>query len=1502
MYRKYANYSISTSTLPADLIQSKLDPLVYLYEPSTKPKSLFSTPYDNIINAIDEPVAHMNVNINTLSSISYGNYKIPMKLHTIQDNLLHISNYQASQQELDKAAEMADDKELKPVNLEYIKNISKTLHTKMTDLIYEQHRSLFATHQSQRKIIPNYEFKIDLLDSAPPRIFIPQYPLSESQRLTVIKQTQQNIKSGLFIPNRTSVHNVPMIVISKKGGRQRLAYALQLLNKWTKSIPSYIPTYQYIFEKIRGRGLYSVTDLKNFFECIKLRKSDQHLVHVTTPLGEYNLTAGTYGYKNISAMAQDISNSIVRPFPNAVAFVDDIVMKHAPDASHQQLYDDISSLLQRMSDVGVLCNPEKTWFFVEEIEYLGYIFNQLGTMPRPEYIQKVIDFKTPTKAKDVKSFLAVINYISRYVYKFAELAREINILTHQSVKWNWTEAHTKIFNQIKERVKNVKILTHPTPDGPFLVQTDASRYAISGVLYQKQYNHELKQYRWELIEFYSKSLDKHLIDKPIQVKECLAVTHALNHWKHFLLRKLFYVDTDHKNLVYLYDSDEMKASGMKKKQLFITMRYAIAQFHFKIAHIAGSKIPFADYLSRDGNSNYRKMNINLIQPKFNNKHRHASEIQYINTINYMQYIRDNNVNYPPSINHFQSDKFDQACYDACQDSINYLDTVKRHIVEKSIKQEKHKYEDVNMHHRWLAQDKINLTKDQINHIKSDTASNTYINIINSNIPQKSQFITLDCPSDSAAIDNLNILETLQHINEPTESINVLQRKRKAKKAVSFDLRTQTQTKLKDYKPELKPLKSPLKSSRKSKLNRKLPYSLIELIRNYKINNLRNVDKHINNELDKALYNRLRLQTFNLKARSVEQINQIYNEFINELDENNPNYNTDNKGRRTGTRIRKKPKSFYDTYREEQDQLKQKRQQKKGNKSKSVEPQQPSSQGEIHSKESKFHLTPGKADEIFKSLFSDLFYFRRLDSLLSPVKLRIAQLNDPIASTIIDYVTGKIGLRSRPISNLYLYYRKIFNLLVTNQFYISENNLLYLKKNGKYPHNRIVIPIELIPIALTYIHKSEHFNHPGITQTRKIIESKFFWYGYSSDVTKFVSECDECQLGKGHKHHRYGKLQPLTTQHHNQCVHLDFLGPIHKSLSILVMVDNYTGYTMLVPTHGQTTLDVIRALWNVWRPIHGLPHQLITDRGKGFISALNMKLYDIFGIRKLFTSSYHPETNAKAERVVQEVKKAYRMINVSLNGEITDNKNIKEVVNEIKMLLPSIQFSINQKLKIFSPVSPNMLLFGKQLNDTIDCHNTMKDLNHLLRTKQHQAAYNIIKQLNKSLKIIQSMHDHNYKKYVYIMKKNYDKTKLDRTLQIGDKVMYYVGDRAHTNKKLRPRYTGPFTVRKIISKNAVQLLNDETHETMVCHVKMLKLYHKQYFTPENQYRLTLKHKQRLDKISKQTELYQPQQQREQRNINKKKMKKSSKQRHQQQHHKSEDDLDYESVRENLFDSS
>ena len=79
-------------------------------------------------------------------------------------------------------------------------------------------------------------------------------------------------------------------------------------------------------------------------------------------------------------------------------------------------------------------------------------------------------------------------------------------------------------------------------------------------------------------------------------KEILAVLHALETWKHYLLGTPFILRMDHQSLKYF-----MTQTKLSDKQ----MRWAnfLSQFNFHIAHIAGKHNQVADALSRRPRAN-----------------------------------------------------------------------------------------------------------------------------------------------------------------------------------------------------------------------------------------------------------------------------------------------------------------------------------------------------------------------------------------------------------------------------------------------------------------------------------------------------------------------------------------------------------------------------------------------------------------------------------------------------------------------------------------------------------------------------------------------------------------------------------------------------------------------------------------------------------------------------------------------------------------------------------
>src|SRR5258707_11910384 len=96
----------------------------------------------------------------------------------------------------------------------------------------------------------------------------------------------------------------------------------------------------------------------------------------------------------------------------------------------------------------------------------------------------------------------------------------------------------------------------------------------------------------------------------------------------------------------------------------------------------------------------------------------------------------------------------------------------------------------------------------------------------------------------------------------------------------------------------------------------------------------------------------------------------------------------------------------------------------------------------------------------------------------------------------------------------------------------------------------------------------------------------------------------------------------------------------------MVVDHLSKQIHAIPT--VTSLDSTRVAWlfleHVWRH-HGLPEEVISDRGPTFVSNFSRDLATLLGVKLTLSTSYHPQTNGQTECVNQEIE-AYLRVFVS----------------------------------------------------------------------------------------------------------------------------------------------------------------------------------------------------------------------------------------------------------------
>ena len=88
----------------------------------------------------------------------------------------------------------------------------------------------------------------------------------------------------------------------------------------------------------------------------------------------------------------------------------------------------------------------------------------------------------------MRQFVGFVGYYRRFVKNFAELAEPLVALTRKGAPFVWTNEQQTAFDALKACAP---ILGFPTEEGRFILDTDASLFAVGGVLNQIQNEEEV---------------------------------------------------------------------------------------------------------------------------------------------------------------------------------------------------------------------------------------------------------------------------------------------------------------------------------------------------------------------------------------------------------------------------------------------------------------------------------------------------------------------------------------------------------------------------------------------------------------------------------------------------------------------------------------------------------------------------------------------------------------------------------------------------------------------------------------------------------------------------------------------------------------------------------------------------------------------------------------------------------------------------------------------------
>ena len=131
-------------------------------------------------------------------------------------------------------------------------------------------------------------------------------------------------------------------------------------------------------------------------------------------------------------------------------------------------------VLQRMKELDLHLKPKKCQFGVEEVDFLGLVLRPGEIAMDPTKLSGIAEWPTPTKVKDVRSFLGFANYYRRFIRDYSNIVRPLIDLTKKEKQWNWSTSCQTAFDRIKEEFAKEPVLTLPNLNKPFTIATDSS--------------------------------------------------------------------------------------------------------------------------------------------------------------------------------------------------------------------------------------------------------------------------------------------------------------------------------------------------------------------------------------------------------------------------------------------------------------------------------------------------------------------------------------------------------------------------------------------------------------------------------------------------------------------------------------------------------------------------------------------------------------------------------------------------------------------------------------------------------------------------------------------------------------------------------------------------------------------------------------------------------------------------------------------------------------------
>ena len=419
--------------------------------------------------------------------------------------------------------------------------------------------------------------------------FCPARPVPLAIQPLVEAKIDKLVANGHWSPVTESEWATPLVPVVKPGGGVRLCGDYKVTTNPQLQVAQHpLPTNEYLFAKLANKSVFSKVDLSEAFTQLELDEGNKEMCTVNTSKGLFRVHRLPFGIASSPALWQKTVDSLFSGVEGVLCFVDDILIAGHDLSSHN---DRLRKVLTTLKDNNMHVKANKCEIGVDSVSYLGFKVDASGIHKTDDKINAIANVKEPVSITELRSFLGLVNFYSKFVPDLSTIAKPLYALLKKDAPFSWGQLQRDSFFKLKGELISPRFLTHYRPELPLKLSCDASSVGLGIVL-----SHVMPDKSELPIAYGARSLQKSECNYSQIDKEALSVIYGVKHFHYYLYGRKFTLVTDHKPLLAIF-GPKSKLPTMVAARL---QRYAVTlcAYNYDIEYRSSGEHGNADALSR----------------------------------------------------------------------------------------------------------------------------------------------------------------------------------------------------------------------------------------------------------------------------------------------------------------------------------------------------------------------------------------------------------------------------------------------------------------------------------------------------------------------------------------------------------------------------------------------------------------------------------------------------------------------------------------------------------------------------------------------------------------------------------------------------------------------------------------------------------------------------------------------------------------------------------------